>query len=226
MKTLRTWLLAISATASFASSATEYASRPEIGTWTTTLQARDPNRDGVIDAYFDTTLQITWVADWKLAQTMGTGLTDENGQMGWREAISWVQALDFHGASGWRLPTGIYNSAPNEFASLIFDTMGNPVGDGFTWVYNYGPFRNFRDGLWSAQSCDTPERLCAGGPTEAAFMTRFSTYSWTDVAMSSPYTAIAVHDGDVFAVPEPASATLLALGIAFIGGFARKRYRA
>lgn len=33
------------------------------GTWETTLQVRDLNGDGGVDAYFDTTLNITWLRD-------------------------------------------------------------------------------------------------------------------------------------------------------------------
>ena len=40
------------------------------GTWETTLQARDFNGDSVIDAYYDTALNITWLADWNATGTM------------------------------------------------------------------------------------------------------------------------------------------------------------
>ena len=33
------------------------------GTWETTLQARDLNGDSVTDAYYDTSLNITWLAN-------------------------------------------------------------------------------------------------------------------------------------------------------------------
>jgi len=64
------------------------------GNWETTLQARDINRDGVIDAYFDTALNISWLADW-----------NANGPMSWHAATAWAGGLDVHGVTGWRLPS-------------------------------------------------------------------------------------------------------------------------
>ena len=34
------------------------------GTWETTLQARDINGDMIVDAYYDSTLNLTWLANW------------------------------------------------------------------------------------------------------------------------------------------------------------------
>jgi hypothetical protein len=36
---------------------------PGQGTWQTTLQARDLDGDGQIDAFYDTVLNITWLRD-------------------------------------------------------------------------------------------------------------------------------------------------------------------
>ena len=36
---------------------------PGQGTWETTLQSRDGNHDGVVEAYYDTALNITWSRD-------------------------------------------------------------------------------------------------------------------------------------------------------------------
>ena len=64
------------------------------GNWETTLQARDINRDGTVDAYFDTGLNITWLADW-----------NANGPMSWFDAMVWAAALNVHSVTGWRLPS-------------------------------------------------------------------------------------------------------------------------
>ena len=64
------------------------------GTWESTLQARDVNGDGVTDAYFDTALNITWLANW-----------NANGPMTWADANAWAAGLDVHGVTGWRLPS-------------------------------------------------------------------------------------------------------------------------
>ena len=36
---------------------------PGQGTWETTLQARDIDGDGTVDAWYDTALDLTWLAD-------------------------------------------------------------------------------------------------------------------------------------------------------------------
>ena len=38
------------------------AAVPGQGTWETTLQARDINHDGTVDAYYDTALDVSWLA--------------------------------------------------------------------------------------------------------------------------------------------------------------------
>ena len=45
---------------------------PGQGTWETTHRARGINRDGAVDAYYDTALNINWLANWKLS---GVALT-------------------------------------------------------------------------------------------------------------------------------------------------------
>jgi hypothetical protein len=64
------------------------------GTWETTLHGRDLNGDGIFDAYYDTLLGITWLAN---ANQAGTTMT-------WATANAWVAGLDIHGITGWRLP--------------------------------------------------------------------------------------------------------------------------
>jgi hypothetical protein len=56
-------------------------------------------------AYYDTVLDITWLADANLAQTSGY---DADGYMTWDEAKTWIDALnaaDHLGEDSWRLPT-------------------------------------------------------------------------------------------------------------------------
>ena len=123
------------------------------GTWETTLQARD--LDGVIsttEAYYDTVLGITWLADPNYAMTSGY---DADGLMIWSVADSWVAGLDINGFVDWRLPDispidgvafnyteandgttdlGFNISAPgtlykystgNELAYMFYNTLGN-----------------------------------------------------------------------------------------------------
>ncbi|MCC6473985.1 MAG: hypothetical protein IT514_09595 [Burkholderiales bacterium] len=109
------------------------------GTWETTLQARDINNDSVVDAYYDTSLNITWLANW-----------NANGLMNWNVATAWAAALNVHGVTGWRLPavgpsdgafdyafsnngstdrgyakTGTGWGAASEYGHMYYVTLGN-----------------------------------------------------------------------------------------------------
>src|SRR5438045_9149890 len=80
------------------------------GTWETTLQARDVNHDGVVDAYYDTALKVTWLADANLALTSGYDTHSPPfalGAMTWNDANVWAQSLDVFGVTGWRLPEAV-----------------------------------------------------------------------------------------------------------------------
>jgi hypothetical protein len=92
------------------------------GTWETTLQGRDldGNAANGFEAYYDTALDITWLADANFART--SGYTSEangglipystygydvkwtDGSMGWNAAETWVTELNVNGVTGWRLP--------------------------------------------------------------------------------------------------------------------------
>jgi hypothetical protein len=78
------------------------------GTWETTLQARDINVDGKVDAYYDTVLNVTWLAnaDAPRYQYWATGapVAAADGTLTAVEARSWVATLNVFGNTGWRLP--------------------------------------------------------------------------------------------------------------------------
>jgi len=73
------------------------------------LQGRDLNGSiGSFEAYYDTVLNITWLADANYAKTSGYAA---DGLMTWAEAITWAANLSFYNAltnqtyADWRLPT-------------------------------------------------------------------------------------------------------------------------
>jgi len=74
------------------------------GTWETTLQGRDLDGDLVngYEAYYDTALNITWLADANYAKTSGY---DSDGLINWDGAKKWAAELNVNGKTGWRLPT-------------------------------------------------------------------------------------------------------------------------
>jgi hypothetical protein len=61
-------------------------------------------------AYYDTMLDITWLADANLADTNAFGVTgiNANGTMTWAKANEWIAAMNtaiYLGKTDWRLPT-------------------------------------------------------------------------------------------------------------------------
>ena len=119
------------------------------GSWESTLQGRDLDGNlATFEAYYDTILNITWLAD---ANHAGTN-------MDWATALTWAASLNPYGSgiTGWRLPTtnpidgttvddailafngsedrGANVSAPgtvyagsitSEMAHLFYNTLGN-----------------------------------------------------------------------------------------------------
>ena len=66
------------------------------GTWESSLQGRDLDGNlSTFEAYYDATLNITWLAD---ANAAGTS-------MDWFNANAWAANLDLVGFTAWRLPT-------------------------------------------------------------------------------------------------------------------------
>jgi len=107
------------------------------GTWETTLKARDLDSDAsTIEGYYDTILDITWLADANYAKTNGDSA---NGRMNWPEANAWAARIDINGVTGWRLPTlspingvtfdGIYtNNATTDYGMALSTTNGTDGG--------------------------------------------------------------------------------------------------
>lgn len=116
------------------------------GTWETTLQGRDLDGDlsNGFEAYYDTALNITWLADGAYAVTSGYnsvvngGVVPNsnfdstmfnsyakwtNGPMGWDAARIWAAGLDVHGTTGWRLPKMVDTGAPGCDGTSIYDAQ-------------------------------------------------------------------------------------------------------
>lgn len=81
------------------------------GTAHAVLQGRDLNgSSGSFEAYYDTGLNVTWLANANLAATNSFGVTgiQADGSMNWTTAQSWIGAMNTAGYLGyndWRLPT-------------------------------------------------------------------------------------------------------------------------
>ncbi len=72
-----------------------------------TLESRDINNDGTVDAFYDTVLDVSWLANANAAK--GTAFDDggntNDGLMTFASATSWVSSLNVYGVTDWRLPT-------------------------------------------------------------------------------------------------------------------------
>ena len=111
-------------------------------------QAALVNRGGGM--IYDTTRNITWLADMNYAATSGYAVANAggsgsnrisaNGQMGWDAATTWANNLVYGGFNDWRLPTlnpsdstcggefGFgtgYNCSGGEFSGLFVTDLGN-----------------------------------------------------------------------------------------------------
>ena len=220
------------------------------GTWESTLQARDFDaHTSTIEGYYDTLLDITWLAN----------ASAGSPSMPWDAANAWAAGLNIDGITGWRLPqnesvnglsysAGIslegtsdvgYNiSAPgtlyagsiaSEMAHLFYNTLGN-LGD--------------CDPALSSGSCVSQpgSGLTNTGPFTDLVGTRFwsgslfsSDYAFTfgftsgfqDIYSSSfdAFWALAVHDGDVgmAVVPVPPAVWLLGGGLLGLSGVSSRR---
>ena len=226
---------------------------PGQGTWETTLQARDLDSDGTTDAYYDTTLNLSWLADANVI-----------GQVDFSAATAWATGLDVAGVTGWHLPTihidscgsggfgptfwnggGIcgYNVQANtsDMAHMYMTTLANSSYSGFTDSYgngpglaaplldNTGPFSNLQAyGYWFSLDHAVDPWTGMANTSEAW---RYSFYAGRqdNLANSAALYAWAVHDGDVgqitAAVPEPETYALMLAGLAMMVPLARRRRR-
>jgi hypothetical protein len=193
------------------------------------------------EAYYDTTLDITWLADANYAQTSGF---DADGRMIWADANAWAAGLNVNGTSldttfrsnnattdtgyadadGWVDSSG---TPVSEMGHMYYVTLGNlgfctpndaipsscnqQTGFGLT---NTGTFSNVQSNFyWSEPALGS------------IFAWRFGFYdgdqSW-DLQGVSNFTW-AVRSGDVSAVPVPAAVWLFASGLMGLLGVAKRQ---
>lgn len=162
------------------------------------------------EAYYDTSLGITWLADANYAGTT----------MNWTTANAWATGLNINGITGWTLPTSDtclgYSCTGSQMGSLFYTTLGNPAGGPLS---NTGPFSNVQSDYyyWSATEY-------APSTSEAWYFSTGNGYQDFNIKANSFY-AWAVHAGDVGASAVPVPAAVWLLGSGLLGLVSVKRQR-
>lgn len=221
------------------------------GTWETTLQSRDlDGNSSTIEAYYDTDLDITWLAD---ANYAGTG-------MDWTTANSWAAGL--YGNAGWRLPyTNPVNGANYNYDFSYQGTTDdgfNISAPGTTYAGSTGSemahlFHNTLGDIGYCGPSNTTEFTCTGrqdgyGLTNTGPFSNIQSYFYWSATEYAPITDVAwlfgfdsgdqttggkeflfyvwaVHDGDVGAavVPLPTAILLFCSGLLGLIGISRRK---
>jgi hypothetical protein len=171
------------------------------------LQSRDINGDGISDAFYDTNLNITWLAN--------AGLSSNST---FAQANAWANNLVVGNVSGWRLPiTDVscqaYNCTKSEMGELFYTELGSTANH-----IQVGSFQNVASGGYWSGTVDLVRRGQAW-----AFVAGNGFQS--SASMSDKYSAMAVHSGDVFvaAVPEPETYAMFLAGVALISATVKRR---
>mgnify|MGYP001003726821 CR=1 FL=1 len=164
------------------------------------LQDRDLDGDTVVDAFYDTDRDITWLRN-----------ADVNGPMDWNSAVAWANGLIFAGFSDWRLPTlgptdncvGV-SCAGGEMGHLWYVELGNSPGA----MTNTGDFQNLLPSIyWYAGGVWNPGSAWAFNMSFGNQGTAPATDAWY---------AMAVRDGDVPSIPEPETHALMLAGLGLL----------
>lgn len=164
-------------------------------------------------AVYDTDLNITWATNANI-----------NGSMNWFPANGWVAGLNIDGVSGWRLPTSdtctAYNCTGSEMGYLFYTELGGVAGQSIATNHNgnYSLFSHLQTfAYWS-------------GTVDASNSSDYYYFNFSNGRQYTAYKgtalfAMAVHDGDVAAVPEPESYAMLLAGLGLLGFMVRRRRR-
>ena len=125
-----------------------------------------------------------------------------NGLQNWQTASAWAEGLTFAGSSEWVLPS------TDAYGSLVAQVGNLSISSHFTNVQSGGFY-------WTSK-VESP-----GYP--AAWVYRADYLTFYLPPQSSLYGAVAVHAGDVPAVPEPQTYAMLLVGLCALAGVARRQ---
>lgn len=223
------------------------------GTWETTLQGRLPVTPGETDyqAYYDTDLNVTWVADANLAATLGYSIA---GLMDWATARAFVDSLNgygYLGADNWRLPALTDTGDPgcvfgwagtdcgwnvdtsySEMAHMFYDTLGNnaladPTGNVGFGCSPFAPRCLNNEGPFRDIQTEVGHFYWSGTEyapdTSRAWGFNFYVGGQGDGSKANFNWAWVVRDGDISPVPIPPAAWLVAPGLGMLVPWVRRR---
>ena len=219
------------------------------------LLGRAPLTPGGTDyqAYYDSDLDITWLANANLAATNSFGVAGvrATGQMDWNTANAWVGALNsanYLGMTNWRLPTVVDTGTPGcdweysgtdcgynvdlttgEMAHLYYSTLGNDglydTGGNLNGCLDINPYCLTNTGPFS--------NLVSGFYWSGTIFAPYDTIAWGfyfhegsqrgDYIWNDGYFAWAVRAGDIAAVPLPSAAWIIAPAFGMLGWVKRRR---
>ena len=175
----------------------DIAAPAAINTWESTLQARDLDGDlSTIEAFYDTSLDITWLADAALSITESFGVADifTNGRLpSWEETNDWIVGMNANGGylgrTDWRLPTILDTSNISE----ILGQNNDPSRSEMSWLF-YITLGNVANNDENGNPNPNP-----GLENTAHFKNFQAYYYWTGTPYNASYAwAFAMQNGDQY----------------------------